>query len=329
MRWAILVLGFVAGCYDPNAHAGAPCGENGACPGSLVCVDGLCQRPGGGGDDAAINPDGPPIDGAMIDTAIDAFVPDGPPNDVDGDGVANSVDNCPQLANADQHDEDQDFVGDPCDNCPHVPNMTQTNVMDNDSVGDVCDPNPTMGGDAIAKFIAFNGTAAGTTTEGVWSQGGDMYIHGTNTDSALIVTGGPWTTPTIDIGAQVVSNVAAGPVWIAAVIGEGAGPYAWCGYEDEANGTSTDFHRGATGHGTGTNWIFDDAFEHGVATRLAGAFSIRLSGDATTDNFDCRHDDARGILVTPTRTTPFNAGNAGIRGDGIAYQVNYIVVFTR
>ncbi|MEE8340455.1 MAG: thrombospondin type 3 repeat-containing protein, partial [Xanthomonadales bacterium] len=40
------------------------------------------------------------------------------PGDLDGDGVLNSVDNCPQVANPEQADLDDDGHGDACDNCP-------------------------------------------------------------------------------------------------------------------------------------------------------------------------------------------------------------------
>jgi hypothetical protein len=44
-----------------------------------------------------------------------------PPDD-DGDGVPNSVDNCPTLANDDQADNDLDLVGDVCDSCQKISN---------------------------------------------------------------------------------------------------------------------------------------------------------------------------------------------------------------
>jgi hypothetical protein len=56
----------------------------------------------------------------------DTFVP-GPqappvpkPLDSDGDGVRNTLDNCPNVANADQRDNDGDGLGDACDPTPNV-----------------------------------------------------------------------------------------------------------------------------------------------------------------------------------------------------------------
>jgi hypothetical protein len=43
------------------------------------------------------------------------------PPDNDGDGVPNSTDNCPEVANADQADTDADGIGDACDPCPNTP----------------------------------------------------------------------------------------------------------------------------------------------------------------------------------------------------------------
>jgi hypothetical protein len=59
--------------------------------------------------------------------------------DMDRDGVADSVDNCPTVANPDQFDTDHDGVGDACDNCPTVANLDQRDT-DDDGLGDACDP---------------------------------------------------------------------------------------------------------------------------------------------------------------------------------------------
>lgn len=73
--------------------------------------------------------------------------------DIDNDGIENTVDNCPNTANANQSDIDGDGVGDTCDdfndsdndgvedfedNCPNTANPNQEDT-DGDGVGDVCD----------------------------------------------------------------------------------------------------------------------------------------------------------------------------------------------
>jgi hypothetical protein len=74
-----------------------------------------------------------------------------PPADMDGDGVNNDEDNCPNVSNADQTDIDGDTLGDACDpdddgdaildgddNCPLLSNADQTDE-DRDGVGNACD----------------------------------------------------------------------------------------------------------------------------------------------------------------------------------------------
>jgi len=62
--------------------------------------------------------------------------------DTDGDGVGDSLDNCPTVSNANQADTDSDGIGDACDNCPNIANANQKDT-DGDGVGDVCDNCPT------------------------------------------------------------------------------------------------------------------------------------------------------------------------------------------
>ncbi len=59
------------------------------------------------------------------------------PDDVDGDGVPNAGDNCPNVVNPDQADRDTDDRGDACDNCPWDPNPDQGDI-DRDGRGDIC-----------------------------------------------------------------------------------------------------------------------------------------------------------------------------------------------
>ncbi|HKQ97665.1 MAG TPA: thrombospondin type 3 repeat-containing protein [Candidatus Polarisedimenticolia bacterium] len=66
--------------------------------------------------------------------------------DSDADGIANSADNCPTIANPSQTNSDADPRGNACDNCPTVSNKGQADT-DADGLGDACDscpqsPNP-------------------------------------------------------------------------------------------------------------------------------------------------------------------------------------------
>ena len=98
------------------------------------------------------------------------------PDDLDGDGVPDLSDNCPEVANDDQEDRDADDVGDDCDrcllvrspdnvdtdedglgddcdNCPDDANFDQSDV-DQDLLGDVCDPFPDGEGDDLLQDMA-------------------------------------------------------------------------------------------------------------------------------------------------------------------------------
>jgi hypothetical protein len=60
------------------------------------------------------------------------------PNDQDADGVVDSIDNCPNVANLSQRDSDNDGVGDACDNCVDIANSDQSDE-NHDGIGDRCD----------------------------------------------------------------------------------------------------------------------------------------------------------------------------------------------
>ncbi len=80
------------------------------------------------------------VDGAMGD--IDGAPATEPtPQDVDGDGVANNRDNCPTIANT-----------------------AQSNDLDNDEVGDACDPRPDQDGDRLFYFQSFDDASPGPGT---------------------------------------------------------------------------------------------------------------------------------------------------------------------
>ena len=58
--------------------------------------------------------------------------------DLDGDGIPDDNDNCPDISNLLQSDYDNDGLGDVCDNCLTIANPSQ-NDTDGDSFGNACD----------------------------------------------------------------------------------------------------------------------------------------------------------------------------------------------
>lgn len=227
---------------------------------TLVLVAGAgCQYHGRGasadaGDDA---------DGAMGDDVDAKPQPDAPPGtpdamidpDDDGDGVANSVDNCPSVANAGQENEDGDDRGNKCDLCPHrVGTLTAGSDADSDGdgIGDQCDPR--VGTDRLVVFLGFDQAsdlAQFTSVEGGagWSvSGGSLRVAETTSGDTDQVS---WTgesitgTVVVDGGVHVddVPQPGNSGTRIAAVVG---GYYAGspvdfyaCGLRGSSAGAAT------------------------------------------------------------------------------------------
>ena len=181
LRFATL-LG-LAGCFSPTAPSGAACAPPGVgkrCPGALQCVahDGVetCEA----GDIVT-------ADAGVVDADDNA--------DREQDGVRDSLDNCPDVANPTQADEDADQVGDACDPCPPLQDNEDN---DGDGVGDACDPNPNAPGD---KLVAFEGF--GSTLPPGWIKSGTFMIN--NGDGLLIA--GDSATSLLTIASPPASKV--------------------------------------------------------------------------------------------------------------------------
>jgi hypothetical protein len=110
------------------------------------------------------------------------------PDDVDGDGILNEADLCPNRHDPVQHDDDGDGVGDACDNCPATPNPDQRDLSEvnaalqqfPDGVGDACDRRPTLSDDKIARFFPFADPAEANAFTGTgWTIKNDR-ASGTN-----------------------------------------------------------------------------------------------------------------------------------------------------
>src|SRR6266542_2761621 len=109
------------------------------------------------------------------------------PADSDGDGVPDSTDNCPTLANANQADVDNDGIGDACDNNSYAPQVL--NAAD-DANGDEGTTLSTSGSFSDADG---NNTLTITKVSGV----GTVQDNGDGTWS--------WTYPASDNGSGTVT----------------------------------------------------------------------------------------------------------------------------
>jgi len=143
-RGALLLVG-LAGCYSPHPAQGIPCSNGAPCPSGQQCQAGFCGGPG----------DAP-------------LPPEASPDDVDGDGIVDALDNCPTIANTDQADEDDDAIGDACDVCPPFADPAQADA-DGDGVGDLCDPVPDSATERWVTFEGFNASpSSGWTIPSDW-----------------------------------------------------------------------------------------------------------------------------------------------------------------
>lgn len=107
--------------------------------------------------------------GATVDASIDSVVSGDGGDDLDQDGISNSVDNCPQVANPNQQDLDSDAIGDTCDPCPID---VSTEDLDGDGVAGDCDHEPDKA-NRIVWFQPFDGSTlpAGWSIRGAATTG--------------------------------------------------------------------------------------------------------------------------------------------------------------
>ena len=292
-----------------------------------------------GGIAADDDDDGVPIDAATVDAASgDAPPPDAGNPDRDGDTVLNEDDNCPDLANLDQHDEDGDTVGDVCDNCPHVPNIGQEHAVDADQVGDACDPHPGVA-DAIVYFDPFKGTGVpqgySTIGTGSWSQADDKVVQSSSASGSnyLVVSG-------VDLDDVVVeTSVDVGPVLPSA----GGGGAAF-----RSVGTMTRFTAG-TFSGTGymclilddyndneNAWVFAAGHQDNGATDgdtqspplgdgLQQGQNYRVRAEATADDVSCTQMAGSPVTVSLTDTA-YTSGSVALRTNTASASFRYLVV---
>jgi hypothetical protein len=133
------------------------------------------------------------------------------PLDSDKDGIPDSADNCPTVANMDQRDHDLDTLGDDCDRCPHLPNVGDPDA-DSDGVGDDCDPRPSLAGDTRVVWEGFYDSAAisNWTLMGNWSVSAGVLEQAGGAGEAAVTLPTTFQHPYIETSFQVSSLAGAG-----------------------------------------------------------------------------------------------------------------------
>ena len=127
----LVVLALSAWGCDGSTPAGPPadCSENGVgCSPGFTCVLGEddsydCVPESSGELDMGTVGDAQPSDATMTPTDATVSPDASSTTDRDGDGIADAVDNCRDIPNADQTDSDGDGAGDACDEAPNVGNF--------------------------------------------------------------------------------------------------------------------------------------------------------------------------------------------------------------
>jgi hypothetical protein len=199
-------------------------------------------------------------DAGAVDAAApgnpDAGAPDAgppPPSDRDGDGIADTVDNCPDTPNPQQYDEDGDGVGDACDNCPHMANRDQRD-SDGDQVGDVCDPRPGKV-DHILLFLGFNSPAEITG----WQTAG--------TNASFAVASGELTqNGNSDLAFLWKNNLLAQDAWITTQVSykQLVGSFQWRGASVVTRWTRMPMPSNDFGNGGGCGEMIDQMVDNGT-----------------------------------------------------------------
>jgi hypothetical protein len=199
--------------------------------------------------------------------------------DDDADGVVNSADNCPAVANADQADTDSDGLGNACDadddgdgvadgidNCPSAANPDQVDD-DGDGVGTACDPTPQGGASQGAlEWVVSAGGQGTIISQNVALDGaGHSHVTGIFTGTVTLGAGEPNET--------VLTSVGGLEVFIAKYDARGA--LLWAA------------RAGGTGHEQGLDIEVDAAGN----SYLTGHFSVTTTFGADTTLVDAGQGD--------------------------------------
>ena len=209
--------------------------------------------------------------------------------DTDGDGVPDSSDNCPTVANPDQHDEDGDGLGDVCDACPQfAPNGSDP---DGDAIPSGCDPHPTIHGDTMIDFDPLTqavdphhpsnwGFVTGTSGAD-WTMGSDVWTVAAGS-AEFASRNLSVTHQALDVSFTVTAFGPTGTAFVAAVVGADSafGSFASCEVDLDDATAALDAISGASVKTLGS--AADPAIAAGVHYRIQASIGSAGPGCAVT-----------------------------------------------
>jgi len=281
------------------------------CIGACSFTHGGSQGSGGGGEGV----DAPTID---------------PFQDSDNDGIPDISDNCPFVANPDQHDHDRDGRGDVCDVCPHIKDTGKD--FDGDGVGDACDPRPNDPGDRIAFFEGFYDRPAWTPVVGsmaAWqASNATLSQQDTGAIYELVRTDKQFNNVVVEVRLNVAQEAAnASRHSTGIVLGyHAADDYMFCGVASQGGGVELD---AGVVYPDGSN-----TFNYNNSAIAAPMTGNQITLQATTtqgsaDNYthlDCQGADGSSIVDATYDPYTQAAGGIGLRTNGVDATFDYVFV---
>ncbi len=228
------------------------------------------------------------------------------------------------------HDEDGDCIADGSDDCPGIADPLQPD-MDKDTIGDDCDPDPTLAGNKQLVFVPFDTVSEELvwTASGAWTVLDDDYVNSDSTSG-----GEDWTyrTPIMyGAGTELEARITVGAFMPGTDVKVGVGfygggstgvPAEWsCSVHVQAGTPVADaYDNGAIG--------YRPLAPAGLFAQGA-TYTFRMKVDATHVACDVRGDAGDVAAATAMNSNPGAlTGYLALYTQAAGAQVHYVAVYS-